>query len=206
MRITAALVIVLAASSPGCAVGGGEDSSSGAPPTVATAPPAAGATQQQLTETSVATRNRDTVVCFFDDLVGVVLDPKTRRIEVLETNQEFAGDTGLPPTGTGKVVATLTRTGLSVGERCRDTTAPKQKPAATDLTAPYPEKYPTWLRCGIAGAVTIDAAPHRDGYLLTIGEAERTSVRAVTLPDRRGNIAYAVPTCRRFAVNDNIIP
>jgi hypothetical protein len=104
------------------------------------------------------------------------------------------------------VIAALTKSGLTAGRRCRNITPPNEVRAAPNFVSPYPEKYPTWLRCGIYGAVLIDATPYRGGYRLTVGGPPHATVRAVVLPNRGGHIAFSDPTCRRFVVTDNPIP
>jgi hypothetical protein len=142
-----------------------------------------------------------TVVCNFRDLLGVVVLPDNRRIEILETNQEFAGDTGLPPRGVGTVVAALTADGLTVGPRCRDRPPANRIDAPADLSEPWPETAPTWLRCGLYGDVLLDARRAHGGYVLSVGR----SVRASILPKRRGGISFS-SACRRFVVTGAPIP
>ena len=161
---------------------------------------------QPETEQGAHVKGQTTATCNFRQLLGVVLNPEQQRVEILETNQEFAGDTGLPPTGTGSEVAALTQSGLTVGNRCRIVASPQAIRAAPDVVGPYPEKYATWLRCGIYGSLLLDATPYRGGYRLTIGGPPHATVRVVLLPKRNGHIAFSVPTCRRFVVTDNIIP
>jgi hypothetical protein len=172
-----------------------------------TSPVVSSATEPAPPETPGAlAASRTTVRCTFRNLVGLALQPDVRRVEILETDQDFAGDTGLAPTGRGNTVAALTPTGLTAGERCRTVAPPKEVRAAPSFVSPYPEKYPTWLRCGIYGSVLIDVMPHDDGYRLTIGGPPHATVRAVLMPDRSGYIAFSDPTCRRFVVTDNPIP
>jgi hypothetical protein len=206
MRAVAAVALgAVAALQLGCTNDDG-DSDRGSAATRPGRPAETDAGVPRVTTGAAGTETRTTVTCTFGDLVGVVVIPDKRRIEILETNQEFAGDTGLPPTGTGKAIAALTRTGLTTGERCRGAAPPAQQPLLQDSTTPYPQKYPTWLRCYRYGTVLIDASPFRSGYRLTIGDRVNASVSALLLPNGRGHIRFSVPGCRRFVVTDNVIP
>lgn len=206
MRAVALTLGAVAALQLGCTTGDADDDGGSARARTSGHPAETDAAVPRVTTRDAGTRTRTTVTCTFADLVGVVVRPSERRVEILETNQEFAGDTGLPPTGTGKAVAALTRTGLTTGGRCRVAAPRAQEPAARDLTTPYPEKYPTWLRCALYGSVLIDAKPFRSGYRLTIGDRAKATVSALLLPNRRGHIRFSVPTCRRFVITDNLIP
>jgi hypothetical protein len=207
MRAVVAVALgAVAALQLGCTTGDADGDAGSARATTSTRPTETDAAVPRVTTRGAATQTRTTVTCTFADLVGVVVIPDKRRIEILETDQEFAGDTGLPPTGTGKTIAALTRTGLTTGERCRLAAPLAQEPAVRDSTSPYPERYPTWLRCYRYGTVLIDAKPSRSGYRLTIGDRGNASVSALLLPNGRGHIRFSVPGCRRFVVTDNVIP
>lgn len=196
MRAVAALGLVgLLATA--CSVGADDSATraEGVTQDVATAPAGTG-----TSGASPIGRGRVTVVCTLKDLLGIVVMPTSRRIEILETKQEFAGYTGLPATGHGMGIAALTRSGLTFGGRCRARRPPLRNVPGGDFIGPWPETVPTWIRCGLYGDVLLDVTAFRGGYRLSVGGPPNIRARATLLPGREGGISFSYRNCSRFVV------
>lgn len=194
MRILAALGLSLALVTVGCTTRDETDARE------TSAETSTGTPTEAAAPTHSAEPSRRTYMCNFRDLVGVVVRPEQERIEILETSQEFAGDSGLPATGEGTEIAVLTAEGLTVGQRCREA-QPAARAVQEAMAGPWPQSAPTWLRCGLYGDVHLDVRRERGGYALSIGE----SVRATILENGRGGISFT-SSCRRFVVTGAPIP
>jgi hypothetical protein len=148
-----------------------------------------------------------TIACVFRDRLGLVVDPATDRVEVLEVDNTFDGTDGVVATGRGRLVAALTPRGLTAGRQCRASELRTRRKLRGDMIGPWPETMKTYVACWIASTVFIDARTSgRAKPLVTLGTRSTTYIRLARRADRKGGLSFSFNHCHRFDVTGRTPP